>query len=820
MDNLLKLTRGFAVAGLMVVATYADAVSQTVTVSNGPTILGRVVDSTTNQPVPRAVIDASIPGAVAVAATANTGDDGSFRVEGLRPGRYTVRVRAVGYTPRPLPAIELRSQESSYDVGTVFLKMAPVKLQSLSITGQKRDVQLAPDRNTYVVHDMPTTRGGTALDVLRNVPSVDVDIDNIVSLRGNTGVVVQINGRPTPMKPQQLGDFLSQLPADVVDKVEVVTNPSARDDPEGTAGIINIVLKEKPEAQRSGGLTAGVGTRGHVDAGGNFGLEQGPLSFYGSYGFIRDNRLRRDSVFREDFLGGPTSFLAESGKRTQLPLAHTLTGNLDYSPNEHDALSLESVYSVRNQEETYRVLYRTLNSSRQLVGLSDRYTSGPSHEFNFESALSYKHTFAEKAHKLSAEVRAAMDGEGGPTGILARDLALDGSPTDTTARERQTPWERPRDYSFKADYVRPLVNGLQLETGYKGSLLRIHTTLDTEVFDTAQSAYVVDPTRTSDFTYRQLVNAAYAQLGGESGKFQYQGGLRVERAGTRFNIASTGASYDNPYNSFFPSGLIAYHMDDAHQVKLSYSTRIRRPDDVDLLDPTPHVLDPLNISRGNPHLQPEYIRSLELGFQRSDDHTTVQVTPYYRHTLNAIRSLRTLDTAGVSTRTFANVASTNAYGTDLTVSLSGNRVSGFASATAFRQMSDAANLSPGLSASTYGWNARTNAMVRLSPTVDFQALVTYVAPMTVEQGRNAARARVNLALRQKLMSDQLNLTLRVIDPFNSAVERNITIDPAFYQLTDRRRVMRGIQLNATWLFGHVKKGESERIDFNESGGGL
>jgi len=217
-------------------------------------------------------------------------------------------------------------------------------------------------------------------------------------------------------------------------------------------------------------------------------------------------------------------------------------------------------------------------------------------------------------------------------------------------------------------------------------------------------------------------------------------------------------------------------------------------------------------------LQPEYIRSLELGFQRSDDHTTVQATPYYRHTLNAIRSLRTLDAAGISTRTFANVASTNAYGTDVTVSLSGNKVSGFVSATAFRQVSDAANLSPGLSASTYGWNARTNAMFRLSPTVDLQALVTYVAPMTVEQGRNAARARVSLAIRQKLMNDQMNLTLRIIDPFNSALERNTTIDPAFYQVSERRRVMRGIQVNATWLFGHVKKDENDRIDFNESGG--
>ena len=137
-------------------------------------------------------------------------------------------------------------------------------------------MQLAPDRNTYVVRDMPTTRGGTALDVLRNVPSVDVDIDNIVSLRGNTGVIVQINGRPSPMKPAQLGNFLAQLPADMVDKVEVVPNPSAREDPTGAAGIINIVLKQEADAGTSGGLTVAGGTTGQVNIGANLGYQRGP----------------------------------------------------------------------------------------------------------------------------------------------------------------------------------------------------------------------------------------------------------------------------------------------------------------------------------------------------------------------------------------------------------------------------------------------------------------------------------------------------------------------------------------------------------------
>jgi hypothetical protein len=810
---LTVLQRAITVATVTLLAIHTKAGAQTTSSSNAGVITGHVVDSASKTPITLANVDLTIAGAAAAVARGATAADGSFRVEGLQPGRYKVRIRALGYTPRPLPPIEIGPSSSSIDLGTVALLAAPVQLQSLKVTGQKQDVQLAPDRNTYIVRDMPTTRGGTALDVLRNVPSVDVDIDNVVSLRGNTGVIVQINGRPSPLKPAQLGNFLGQLPADIVDKVEIVTNPSARDDPEGVAGIINIVLKEKPEAGKSGALTIGGGTTGHVDVGGNAGYERGPLSFYGSYGFLRDSRPRKEAVFRENLYQDPMTLLEEGATRTQIPLVHTLTGSLDYAPSASNTLSLETVYSTRIEYETYNVLYSDLNQTRDLTGLSDRFTRGTNHEFSFESALSYRHNFADKGHKLSSELRVTRNGEGGPTSTIARTLALDATPTDTSALERQTPWEHPREYSLKADYVRPLSSDVRLETGYKGSLQRFHTTLDTQVFDSAQGSYVPDPTRISDFTYHQVVNAAYGMLGADRGKFQFQGGVRVERASTQFHLKDSGAQYDNQYNSFFPSALIAFHIDDEHQLKLSYSTRIRRPDDGDLLDPTPHLLDPLNISRGNPYLKPEYIRALEFGIQRSTDRMTVQVTPFYRHTLDAIRTIRTIDTAGVSTRTFANVSTTDAYGTDVTVGMSGGRVSGFVGGSGFRQVSDAANLSPGFSARTYGWTARTNATFRASSTVDVQTLLSYQAPMIVEQGRNASRTRFSVAVRQKLMNDQMSLTLRIIDPFNTSLERSTTIDPAFYQVSDRKRLIRGLLFSVNWIFGKSKKEQDrEGID--------
>jgi outer membrane cobalamin receptor len=786
-------------------ATSSAAAQDSSTTAVGGEIHGHVARAAGNLPIAGAAVDVTSSVTAAQTTHATTGPEGEFRVQDLSPGTYRVRIRTLGYAARELPPVQVSSTSPSVDVGTVTLTSVAVELQSQVITGQRQDVRLAPDRNTYVTRDMPTTKGGTALDVLRNVPSVDVDIDNIVSLRGNSGVIVQINGRPSPLKPAQLGNFLAQLSADMVDKVEIIPNPSARDDPEGVAGIINIVLKQKTDMGTSGGVTLAAGTTGHVDVGGNAGIQRGPLTLYGSYGFMRDRRPRRDSIYRENLYLNPLTFLEETGKRIQVPLMHTLTGSATYQPGEHDEITSEVVFSTRNQPDSYAVGYRELDAARNLTALSDRFTSGRQNETNLETTLGYKHTFADKEHSLEGELRFFRNKEGGPGNVLARDLALDGTPVDTTALERQTSWERPSENSVKLDYVRPLTDLVRLEMGYKGSLQRFHTTLDTRVFDATQLAYIPDPTRISDFTYRQLVNAGYGMLDAEVGKFQVQGGLRLEHAATQFHLNTVGSTYDNGYNSFFPSALVAYNIDDSHQVKLSYSTRIRRPDDTDLIDPTAHYADPLNLSRGNPYLKPEYIRAVEFGVQSTANRTTIQVTPFFRRTLDAVRTLRTIDTAGVATRTFANVSTSDAYGTDVTVALGGERLSGFAGASGFRQVSNAANLAPGLSAQTFGWTARTNATLHLSSAVDLQTLLSYQAPMTVEQGHNASRTRFSFAVRQKLVQDQLSLTLRVIDPFNTSRESNTTIDPRFFQLSQRTRSIRGLLLSANWTFGKPPK---------------
>ncbi|MGH7615969.1 MAG: outer membrane beta-barrel family protein, partial [Gemmatimonadaceae bacterium] len=357
---------------------------------------------------------------------------------------------------------------------------------------------------------------------------------------------------------------------------------------------------------------------------------------------------------------------------------------------------------------------------------------------------------------------------------------------------------------------------LRIETGYKGTFDHFHTALNTNVFDMASGAYRPDSSRTSDFVYRQNVTAAYGMLTGQRGKLQFQAGLRVERASTSFHVASVNTTFDNGYDNVFPSGLLAYGVDDATQVKLSYSARIKRPDDADQLDPIAHYADPLNLSRGNPLLMPEHTSAFELGLQRSMGKTTLQVTPFFRRTFDAVRTLRTIDSAGVTTRTFANIATSDASGGDATLAVSSRRLSGFVGASAFHQATNANNIAPELSLRTFGWSARANGAYRVSRAIDVQALLSYQSAITVEQGWNASRTQFNLAVRQKLMADQLSVILRVIDPFDTSHQRGTTTDPRFVQTSDQYRAIRGLLLSASWTFGKPDK-SADTIDLSGDG---
>jgi outer membrane receptor protein involved in Fe transport len=316
----------------------------------------------------------------------------------------------------------------------------------------------------------------------------------------------------------------------------------------------------------------------------------------------------------------------------------------------------------------------------------------------------------------------------------------------------------------------------------------------------AASAFISDTSRSNTFTYDEQVHAAYAVVSQGLGKFDLQGGLRAEHVDTRFDLATTGERFDNAYNSLYPSAIASYNLDDRKQLKISYSKRVTRPD-TRQLNPFGIREDALNIFEGNPALKPEYTHAFELGYQQSFGIGTVQLTPFVRHTVNAVRFIRTVDDAGVSTTTFQNVATSDSYGADANGSLHLGRLTGFGGVGAYKQVTDGSNLSTDVSNSAFGWSARANATLKLTATLDAQSFVMYRAGMRTEQGHVSAMTITNFALRQKLRGDAASVTLRVMDPFNTMKMGFVTDDGRFYQTSERSFGARGVFLSFNYAFG-------------------
>ncbi|MEO6527089.1 MAG: TonB-dependent receptor, partial [Gemmatimonadaceae bacterium] len=764
-------------------------------------ISGLVVNARTTQPIAAAAVAIRNAADSALVGGGFTRADGTFRIDGLRPGIYTVRVRVLGFAPVVKSDVRVTPASQAADIGSLSLTPVATELSAVEVTSERSDVALAPDRNSYTVKDMPTAAGGSAVDVLRNVPAIEVDGDNKVSLRGNENVVVQINGRISPMRGDQLGNFLAQLPSNMVARVEVVPNPSAKNDPEGMAGIINIVLKENTDLGLSGGVTAGGGSTGQRNASGNLGFQSGPLTLFANYGYMQDKRAISGFSNRAGLASGLLPYLESDVSGRFAPKSHSLNASVDYQLAPKNVLSSNLIVSKRDLTRVNTNLYRELDAARTLTARSLRSSAQTNDDLTLDYSVTYKRTAEKQGDGLVSEARVNRSrGEGN---ILLTDRVLGlatAEPSGIAGLETDATNDLTRNWTLQTDFTHTFGGRTKLETGYKGTLRQLENQFDVANFSDVLGAYVPNLDRTNAFDYDEQVNAVYGVLSKGVGKFDLQAGLRAEQVGTRFDLATTGESFDNSYRSLYPSALASYNVDEAKQLKVSYSKRVTRPD-TRQLNPFGFREDALNLFQGNPGLRPEYTHAFELGYQQSFTKGTIQITPFARHTVNAVRFIRTITDGGVATTTFKNVATSDSYGADMSGSLRLGRLSGFGGVSAFKQVTDGSNLSTDVSNNAFGWSARGNATLKVTPSLDVQGFLMYRAPMTTEQGRMSGMTMTNLALRQKLLGDQASVSLRVMDPFNAMGFGFQTDDGRFAQSTRRKFGARGAFLSFSYTFG-------------------
>jgi outer membrane receptor protein involved in Fe transport len=756
----------------------------------------------------------------ALVTGAIAGPNGTFRVQGLRPGAYSVRFTFLGFAPKTQD-VAITPAAPLVDVGTVQLARVAVALGQVEVVEKQDAVTIEPDRNSYRAKDVAPA-ATNASQVLEATPSVTVDADGKVSLRGNENVAIQINGRPAPISGQQLGAYLKSLPAGILDRVEVVPNPSAKYDPEGMAGIINIVLKENVDLGISAGLTVGAANRDRYNASGNFGYQVGKLTTFSNLGIYNDkrdvvginDRLRYDAA-KTLFAVEEQDIIADNGFRGE-----NFSTNVDYKLNKTDVLTNNVSINRRRSLDDSRNLFLAKTGTGAQTDYYLRPRDNESKGLNLDYTGALKRTFEPRKHELNGEVRLNYSHDEDATSLWRESFTSAGAPTGIQIeRQAEDVDAVTKSLTAQLDYTRPLGKS-KLETGYKGNarwLDRDYVMMKDSLGDEAW----IRSNLSNAFAFNEQVQAGYAVLSQPIGKLEAQAGLRAEYASRDFVLA--GQSYPYNYTSFFPSGILNYNLTPSSQVKVSYSRRIRRPGTQEL-NPFPTYFDVQNVFIGNPSLNPEYTDAYELGFTKSGKYGNFQLSPFFRHTTNVIRFIidtdDQVDGRDVTTISFKNLAKSNSWGTDVNGSIRiGKRFNGFAGGNIFKLVTEGGSTTSIAGTDAVTWMLRFNGTADITPTLSLQGFYMYRAPMKIEGGRFSKMQFTNFTLRKKLDGEKASVSLRVQDPFRTNKFRVQAGTSTLTQVTERNPGVRGAFLTFQYNYGQQPRVRQPQQEQPQQGGG-
>jgi outer membrane receptor protein involved in Fe transport len=728
-------------------------------------IHGKIVDQAGN-PLEAGSVTLRKAADTTFAGGALPSSNGTFRIEGIAPGRYRLRVRLLGYAPLERSDVAITAAQPVVDLGNLTLSRVSVTLESQVIAGERSQAELAPDRNTYSVRNMPAVAGGNAVDALRATPAVEVDATDNVSLRGNSNVVVQINGRPSPLKGDQLAQFLKQIPTSVLDRIEVATNPNAKSDPEGTAGIINIVLKQDVDIGLSAGVNLSSGTTGLVNGSVNLARQKGPLTLYGALFASRDDRTQSGSVDRANLAIPIPAFLSQVSTGDQRPKSFGTNLRADYKFNKIDDLGVEAYLFANKFDRSVSSAYSDFDLERVLIGQFSQGTDFNLKGGSVEGVLSYRRTLPNQQTPYASILTYGNYFNTRESDVLSQVLQADPSTTGLLFAEQldhQT--SRYPTLTWQNDYTHSFRPAFKLDAGVKGTWRRSINDQTTVARDAAAEPLTDRPDLASSSDYKEQFDAVYGLLSEKWNALSFQQGLRMEDTWTHLSLPGSGVrALTNHYVSPFPSAIVTWNTTPTSFIKASYARRISRPFP-QFLSSIPVRSDQRTLFVGNPQLRPEYLNAYELTLQESPSWGSIQLVPYFRRSTDAVRVVQRVDSTGTSISMPDNVAQVSTTGADVNVAFHNGPVTFNVGGSGYRYVSDAANLGPQYSVHTGVWSARTNGSYKFPTQTLVQYFLFYNPARHTEGGSSLASAFSSIGVRQPFARGKGNLTVTFQDPF-------------------------------------------------------
>ncbi|GAB4034174.1 TonB-dependent receptor [Spirosoma jeollabukense] len=769
-------------------------------------IRGTLVDDQ-NKPVPFGTI-ALYQNAKSTPVTgAISNEAGQFEIRS-KSGQFAIKISVVSYQDRSLPIITIVDKD--LDLGNLTIKSSTKRLEEVVVKGERSQMELALDKKIFNVGKDLANAGGTASDILSNVPSVAVDAEGNVSLRGSNSVRILIDGKPSGLVSFKGGSGLQQLQGSSIERVEVITNPSARYEAEGMGGIINIVLKKEHKEGINGSFDLITGYPANFGLAANINYRRKNLNFFVNYTASYRNTPGRSSLYQELYRND-TTFVTQQNSTSKLKgQNNNARAGLDYFFNAKNVLTAAYTYRLSKGKRFADINYRdyqfNLNNLRSITSRTQDETET---EPNSEYTLTYKRTFAREGHELTADIRYLDNWESSDQYFAQQTFQPDGkTQMIPSVLQRSVNDETEKQFLVQVDYIQPFSKNGKVEAGLRSSSRDM--TNDYSVTQQAgDGAWSPLPGLTNYFIYEEHINAAYGIIGNKARKFSYQAGLRGEITDVTTTLRQTNDVNPRHYANLFPSVHFTYDLPRQHALQLSFSRRIRRPQYNDL-SPFSTYSDNRNFWSGNPNLNPEFTNAFELGHIKYFGKGSISSSVYYRHTTDKILSVRRVNDQGYSTTRPENLQSENSYGAEFAGSFSPYKwwkLDG--SFNFFRAVTNGSNLDVNYQSDTYSWFTRLISRFTIWQSTDIQLRGNYEAPQQTPQGRRKALATLDLSVSKDVLNNNGTLTLNVLDVFNSRRFRSITEGPNFYAENSSQFRLRQINLTFSYRLRQAKKKPKE-----------
>ena len=731
-------------------------------------------------------------------------------------------VSAAGYEPvvKEIVFDKNANKNINLDLGNITLATDIQVLKGVVIQTRKPALELGVEGKVFNVDKSLISVGGTAVDLMRNIPTLSVDIDGNVELRNSTPQIF-VDGRPTILT-------LDQIPADQIEKVELITNPSAKYDAASSGGIINIVLKKNKRIGLNGVVSAGVGTPKLYNGNLNLNLRQGKFNFYSSTGFNKSGGIAKGNTRRENKENGITNnYFNQDTRNERNNNFVSFRFGLDYFIDNRNTLGI--THNISNGKfrnyETQDQEY--LNDSKVLEYYGERYAEGAYSSNRSGTGLNFKHNFPEQGKELTADINYNY-GPGSENSFINNTFYFpNGSLYEPTTLVRNDGTNKNDQLTFQIDFVNPVNDNKKIETGFRSYSNKYNSVYGAFAIN---NGLEIKLPLSNNYKYTENITAAYFAYAGKKDKISYKVGLRAEYSKFDGELIDSAFKFGyeypsgskNLWDAFFPSASFSKEIGEDDQIQVNYTRRIRRPRFWQL-NPFIDINDPSNLRQGNPSLRPEFINSFEVNYNKNYKNGNFLASVYFRNnpdditqysdTISAAQYAQ-LDNAAVDPNailnTYINANTTNRYGAEFTLQQKFGENFEITPSVDLQYRTVNANVK-GLDLSNEGfnWEAKLTANYKIVAEnksffndMSFQLMGEYESPEVIPQGKRAAQYQVDLAMRKDFLKNKKGtLTFAVNDLFNTNRDGVIYDTERFYQTSFRRRNVRNVRLTFSYKFG-------------------